>query len=111
MVGDELVDVFLFGLFPSVKIVSAEDVLTVRVAPTLVEAALQPRVPVPARRLGRAVALVSSGMPSAQILVLLLHRFGLGRQAGELSFLFVFQYLAAVPTMTVLVTLALAVVY
>jgi hypothetical protein len=48
--------------------------------------------------------LVSSGMPSAQILIILLHKFGLAQQASELSFLFVFQYAASVPTMTALIS-------
>jgi len=68
-------------------------------------------LPLPRDKLGRAVILISSGMPSAQILVILLHKFGLSQQAAELSFLFVFQYSASILTMTVVISAVLARVY
>ena len=68
-------------------------------------------IPIPQARLGRAVLLISSGMPTAQIMIVLLHKFGLSQQASELSFLFVFQYAASIPTMTALISSVLNRVY
>ena len=50
-------------------------------------------------------------MPTAQIMIVLLHKFGLSQQASELSFLFVFQYAASIPTMTALISSVLNRVY
>ena len=89
-------------------------VVRLLVVPAIVgalEAVATAVVPIPQARLGRAVLLVSSGMPSAQILIILLHKFGLAQQASELSFLFVFQYAASVPTMTALISSVLDRVY
>ena len=61
--------------------------------------------------LGRVVLHVASGMPSAQILIILLHKFGMSKSAAELSFLFVFQYAASLLTMTVLISFSLQEVY
>ena len=75
------------------------------------EALATATVPIPQARLGRAVLLISSGMPTAQIMIVLLHKFGLSQQASELSFLFVFQYAASIPTMTALISSVLNRVY
>ena len=45
--------------------------------------------------LAQLLLLISSGMPSAQILVVLLNKLGMGATASELSFLFIFQYSTA----------------
>ena len=65
----------------------------------------------PQKPLGRVVLHVASGMPSAQILIILLHKFGMSKSAAELSFLFVFQYAASLLTMTVLISFSLQEVY
>jgi len=83
----------------------------VPVAIFALEACAFSALPLPRDKLGRAVILISSGMPSAQILVILLHKFGLSQQAAELSFLFVFQYSASILTMTVVISAVLARVY
>ena len=75
------------------------------------EALATAMIPIPQARLGRAVLLISSGMPTAQIMIVLLHKFGLSQQASELSFLFVFQYAASIPTMTALISSVLNRVY
>ena len=75
------------------------------------EALATATIPIPQARLGRAVLLISSGMPTAQIMIVLLHKFGLSQQASELSFLFVFQYAASIPTMTALISSVLNRVY
>ena len=75
------------------------------------EALATATIPTPQARLGRAVLLISSGMPTAQIMIVLLHKFGLSQQASELSFLFVFQYAASIPTMTALISSVLNRVY
>lgn len=71
---------------------------------------LLPRA-LPQKPIGRLILHVSSGMPSAQILIILLHKFGMSRAAADISFLFVFQYAASILTMTVLISLSLQVVY
>ena len=65
----------------------------------------------PQKRLGRAVMLVSSGMPSAQMIIILLHKLDMCQYAAEFSFLFLFQYGASISTMTVLISVVLERVY
>ena len=89
-------------------------VVRLLVVPAIVgalEALATATIPIPQARLGRAVLLISSGMPTAQIMIVLLHKFGLSQQASELSFLFVFQYAASIPTMTALISSVLNRVY
>ena len=47
------------------------------------EALATATIPIPQARLGRAVLLISSGMPTAQIMIVLLHKFGLSQQASS----------------------------
>ena len=77
----------------------------------LVFVALPRRLAMPRMPLAQLLLLISSGMPSAQILVVLLNKLGMGATASELSFLFIFQYTTGLITTTALVSIALWVVY
>ena len=77
----------------------------------LVFVALPRRLAMPRMPLAQLLLLISSGMPSAQILVVLLNKLGMGATASELSFLFIFQYTTSLLTTTALVSLALWIVY
>ena len=77
----------------------------------LVFVALPRRLAMPRMPLAQLLLLISSGMPSAQILVVLLNKLGMGATASELSFLFIFQYTTGLITTTALVSIALWIVY
>ena len=64
----------------------------------------------PESQLAQLVTLVSSGMPTAQILILLLNKLDLEQSASQLAFLFVFQYSLSLITTTALVAISLSIV-
>ena len=65
----------------------------------------------PEKPLAQLIMLLSAGMPSAQILLIFLIKFDMEESSAQLSFLFCFQYAAALFTMTGLGTVALDFVY
>ena len=65
----------------------------------------------PDSKLAQLITLVSSGMPSAQILVMLLNKLHLEESASQLVFLFVFQYSFSLATTAVVVVVALRLVH
>jgi len=85
--------------------------LVVAPAITMVLFALVPDSLRPRTHLLQLVMLISAGMPSAQVMVILLNKLNLESEACQLAFLFLFQYSMALITTVFLVAFSLFLVY
>lgn len=62
-------------------------------------------------RLFQFVIVIVSASPSAQVIIVSLNQLGFQKLAGQMAYMYVFQYLACILSITFVATTALRIIY
>jgi hypothetical protein len=62
-------------------------------------------------RLFQFVIVIVSASPSAQVIIVSLNQLGFQKLAGQMAYMYVFQYLASIISITCVATIALRIIY